>query len=50
VLLGAALVFFCFPNVEREKQLLAEYNAEDVGEVAAPAVDRARSLPDVERS
>jgi MFS transporter, DHA2 family, multidrug resistance protein len=40
VLLGAALVFFCFPKVEREKKLLAEYNAEDVGEVAAPAAGR----------
>jgi MFS transporter, DHA2 family, multidrug resistance protein len=41
VLLGAALVFFCFPKVERERQLLAEYNAENVGEVAAPAAARA---------
>jgi DHA2 family multidrug resistance protein-like MFS transporter len=41
VLLGAALVFFCFPRVEREKKLLAEYHAEDVGEVAAPAAGRA---------
>jgi MFS transporter, DHA2 family, multidrug resistance protein len=30
VLLGAVLVFFCFPKVEREKQLLAAYSAEDL--------------------
>ncbi len=33
VLLGAALVFFLFPREKREKELLAEYGAED----AAPA-------------
>jgi MFS transporter, DHA2 family, multidrug resistance protein len=41
VLLGAVLVFFYFPKVEREKKLLAEYNAEDVGEPAALAAARA---------
>jgi hypothetical protein len=30
VVLGAVLVFFCFPRVEREKELLARYHAEDV--------------------
>ena len=29
VLAGATLVFFCFPKREREKRLLAEYQAED---------------------
>jgi EmrB/QacA subfamily drug resistance transporter len=29
VLVGAALVFFVFPRAEREKELLAEYRAED---------------------
>jgi len=30
VLLGAVIVWFCFPKKEREEQLLAEYHAEDV--------------------
>jgi hypothetical protein len=30
VLLGAVLVYFSFPKVEREKELLARYHAEDV--------------------
>jgi EmrB/QacA subfamily drug resistance transporter len=30
VLLGAALVFLCFPKRERERELLAAYNAADV--------------------
>jgi DHA2 family multidrug resistance protein-like MFS transporter len=29
ILLGAALVFFCFPNKRDEQKLLAEYRAED---------------------
>jgi EmrB/QacA subfamily drug resistance transporter len=29
VVLGAALVFFCFPRMEEEKRLLAKYQAED---------------------
>ena len=37
VLLGAVLVFFCFPKVEREKELLARYHADDVDPGAAPA-------------
>jgi len=36
VLLGGVLVFFCFPKMERERQLLAEYHSEDV---AAPPLD-----------
>ncbi len=36
VLLGAALVFFCFPGKKREQELLTEYAAED----AAVAVAR----------
>ncbi len=35
VVLGAALVFFLFPKGEREKELLAEYSAEDAAPVAA---------------
>jgi hypothetical protein len=31
VLLGAVLVFFCFPKAEREQELLARYHSEDVG-------------------
>jgi MFS transporter, DHA2 family, multidrug resistance protein len=42
VLLGATLVFFFFPRVEREKELLAGYEAEDArvatGEAPGPAV------------
>lgn len=34
VLIGAALVFFVFPKLERERQVLAQYHAEDTGEVA----------------
>jgi DHA2 family multidrug resistance protein-like MFS transporter len=32
VLLGAALVFFLFPKRERERELLAEYGAQDAGQ------------------
>jgi hypothetical protein len=41
VLLGAVLVFFCFPKKEREQELLAQYHAEDeqhAGAEARPAV------------
>lgn len=38
VLLGGVLVFFCFPKMERERQLLAEYQSQDA---AAPPLDRA---------
>jgi hypothetical protein len=31
VLLGAAVVAFCFPHAERERELLARYHAEDAG-------------------
>ncbi len=34
VLIGAALVFFLFPKLEGERKLLAQYHAEDIGEVA----------------
>jgi MFS family permease len=37
VVLGAALVFFLFPKGKREKELLAEYAAEDAPPAAAPA-------------
>jgi MFS transporter, DHA2 family, multidrug resistance protein len=38
VLLGGVLVFYCFPKLERERQLLAEYHSEDVASVPeAPA-------------
>jgi MFS transporter, DHA2 family, multidrug resistance protein len=36
VLLGGVLVFFCFPKMERERQLLAEYHSEDA---APPALE-----------
>jgi EmrB/QacA subfamily drug resistance transporter len=36
VLLGAAVVFLCFPRMEREKTLLAQYHAEDSEPAAAP--------------
>jgi EmrB/QacA subfamily drug resistance transporter len=34
IVLGAALVFFCFPKKEEEQRLLASYQAEDVTEEA----------------
>jgi hypothetical protein len=44
VLLGGVLVYFCFPKLEREQQLLAEYHDEDVAssprEPVAPAAPR----------
>jgi MFS transporter, DHA2 family, multidrug resistance protein len=39
VLLGGVLVYFCFPKMERERQLLAEYHSEDVA--AAPSLEAA---------
>jgi MFS transporter, DHA2 family, multidrug resistance protein len=36
IILGAVLVFFCFPKGEEEKRLLAEYHAEDVSAEATP--------------
>jgi EmrB/QacA subfamily drug resistance transporter len=38
VLLGAVVVFFWFPKMEREKTLLAEYHAADAEPPAAPDV------------
>ena len=38
VLLGAVVVFFWFPKMEREKTLLAEYHAADTEPPAAPDV------------
>jgi EmrB/QacA subfamily drug resistance transporter len=35
VLLGAALVFLCFPKLDAERRLLAEYRADDAPEPAA---------------
>jgi len=34
VLLGAVIVWFCFPKMTREKELLDEYHAEDVAQPA----------------
>ena len=34
ILLGAVLVFFCFPRKAREAELLARYHAEDAGQAA----------------
>jgi MFS transporter, DHA2 family, multidrug resistance protein len=44
VLLGAAIVAFFFPRFEREKELLAEYQAENVRD-ADPGTARARPAP-----
>ncbi len=42
MLLGAVLVYFKFPKMEREKRLLAEYHAQDVGEaIVEPALPQA---------
>jgi len=43
VLLGAAIVFFCFPKLVREKELLAGYAAEDTH--APPEEPEMRSPP-----
>jgi len=36
ILIGAAIVFFCFPRRERERELLAAYAAEDARRTAGP--------------
>jgi DHA2 family multidrug resistance protein-like MFS transporter len=36
-LIGAALVFFMFPKLDEERQLLAEYHAEDTSAQATDA-------------
>jgi hypothetical protein len=38
VLLGGVLVFFCFPKMERERRLLAEYQSQDAVTPALEAV------------
>jgi hypothetical protein len=43
VLLGATLVYFCFPRFERETDLLARYHAEDTGEDTSDAAPPAAS-------
>jgi EmrB/QacA subfamily drug resistance transporter len=40
VVLGAALVYFCFPRVEREKELLAAYQSEDAASVREEPPDQ----------
>jgi hypothetical protein len=37
ILLGAALVYFLFPNKQQEERLLAEYHAQDTARPAGPA-------------
>jgi MFS transporter, DHA2 family, multidrug resistance protein len=37
ILLGAALVYFLFPNKQQEEQLLARYHAQDIARPAGPA-------------
>jgi EmrB/QacA subfamily drug resistance transporter len=37
ILLGAALVYFLFPNKQQEEQLLARYHAQDTARPAGPA-------------
>jgi hypothetical protein len=44
VLLGAVLVWFCFPRKAREDELLAQFHAEDVG-AAELEVDQAPPVP-----
>jgi DHA2 family multidrug resistance protein-like MFS transporter len=39
VLIGAAIVFLCFPKRERERELLAEYQGESAPDVAAADSD-----------
>jgi predicted MFS family arabinose efflux permease len=45
VLIGAALVFFLFPKLEDERKLLAQYHAEDTGEVAREAAKNESTIP-----
>ena len=48
ILLGAALIFFMFPRKEKEEELLAQYQAEDVAEApeaATPGAPAARAHP-----
>lgn len=45
VLAGAALVAFCFPKKEREKQLLVSYQAEDEGKEGAEPPPAAAPVP-----
>ena len=40
ILLGAALVFFCFPRKDEEEALLASYHAEDSGAAVSDPVPR----------
>ncbi len=47
ILLGAALVYLCFPKHDEEEQLLASYHAEDTGAAKTPRVS---SLPSAEAS
>ena len=50
ILLGAALVFFCFPKHGREEELLREYQAQDGAALPAevtPAAGRRRAAPRV---
>jgi hypothetical protein len=49
ILLGATLVYFCFPRKEREQVLLAEYHAADAGR-ESPRVPEAPETPPVPAS
>jgi MFS family permease len=40
VLLGATLVYFCFPKKQQEEELLARFHAEDTGRTPAPGVPK----------
>jgi MFS family permease len=44
VLLGAIIVFFCFPKVERERELLTAYQAEDLSDANAAEASPATRL------
>ena len=47
VVLGAVLVFLCFPAKERELELLAQYAREDSGEPSAPVSSDPDARPEL---
>jgi hypothetical protein len=45
IALGAVLVFFCFPRIRQERELLAQYSAEDAGATATPSAPAVPAPP-----